>query len=320
MRRDTLVFTIAGHGARPRGRLHGGELGRRAPTGRGGHGTAGSPAAPAGATPPRLNPTRRRPWSLSPRGSPATSPSASSSQPLHGGRAVERGHPLVPGGARPQPVARRRDEPTSRLPRERGPAGRGPRRVRQGPAGGTPHTATPSTTADRAPPDGPGSDAGRAWEELLRRHPDDPQLQGLQGRIEQIRATAAPGSDPRDPQDPPSSSLAAPAAPRRPGGGRAFAAAPARPGHRLPRPGSGRPRTSSSTTYAGPTSPARGRSPPASRARGALLLRGLPDRPGPRWRAPPRAAWTSAPPPYQNRGVRPRPAAPAGRTGEPPCP
>jgi len=40
---------------------------------------------------------------------------------------------------------------------------------------------------------GRASDAVAAWEELLRRHPDDPQLQGLQGRIEQIRATAAPG-------------------------------------------------------------------------------------------------------------------------------
>jgi len=34
------------------------------------------------------------------------------------------------------------------------------------------------------------AEAAAAWEELLKRHPGDPQLQGLRGRIEQIRATA----------------------------------------------------------------------------------------------------------------------------------
>jgi tetratricopeptide (TPR) repeat protein len=37
---------------------------------------------------------------------------------------------------------------------------------------------------------GRAADAADAWEDLLKRHPDDPQLQGLRGRIEQIRATA----------------------------------------------------------------------------------------------------------------------------------
>ena len=37
---------------------------------------------------------------------------------------------------------------------------------------------------------GRAGEAAAAWEELLKRHPDDPQLQGLRGRIEQIRATA----------------------------------------------------------------------------------------------------------------------------------
>ena len=37
---------------------------------------------------------------------------------------------------------------------------------------------------------GRGKEAAAAWEELLKRHPADPQLQGLRGRIEQIRATA----------------------------------------------------------------------------------------------------------------------------------
>lgn len=37
---------------------------------------------------------------------------------------------------------------------------------------------------------GRAADAAAAWEELLKRHPEDPQLQGLRGRIEQIRATA----------------------------------------------------------------------------------------------------------------------------------
>jgi len=37
---------------------------------------------------------------------------------------------------------------------------------------------------------GRAADAAAAWEELLKRHPDDPQIQGLRGRIEQIRATA----------------------------------------------------------------------------------------------------------------------------------
>ena len=40
---------------------------------------------------------------------------------------------------------------------------------------------------------GRGNEAVAAWEELLKRHPDDPQLQGLRGRIEQIRATSAGG-------------------------------------------------------------------------------------------------------------------------------
>jgi cytochrome c-type biogenesis protein CcmH/NrfG len=40
---------------------------------------------------------------------------------------------------------------------------------------------------------GRAKDAAAAWEELLKRHPDDPQLQGLRGRIEQIRATAGAG-------------------------------------------------------------------------------------------------------------------------------
>jgi predicted Zn-dependent protease len=34
------------------------------------------------------------------------------------------------------------------------------------------------------------SEAADTWEELLRRHPDDPQLQRLRGRIEEIRAEA----------------------------------------------------------------------------------------------------------------------------------
>jgi cytochrome c-type biogenesis protein CcmH len=37
---------------------------------------------------------------------------------------------------------------------------------------------------------GRGAEAAAVWEELLKRHPADPQLQGLRGRIEQIRATA----------------------------------------------------------------------------------------------------------------------------------
>jgi cytochrome c-type biogenesis protein CcmH/NrfG len=37
---------------------------------------------------------------------------------------------------------------------------------------------------------GRGGEAAAAWEELLKRHPADPQLQGLPGRIEQIRAAA----------------------------------------------------------------------------------------------------------------------------------
>ena len=40
---------------------------------------------------------------------------------------------------------------------------------------------------------GRAKDAAAAWEELLERHPEDPQLQGLRGRIEQIRATAGAG-------------------------------------------------------------------------------------------------------------------------------
>ena len=38
---------------------------------------------------------------------------------------------------------------------------------------------------------GRAAEAAAAWEELLKRHPADPQLQGLRGRIEQIRATAS---------------------------------------------------------------------------------------------------------------------------------
>lgn len=41
---------------------------------------------------------------------------------------------------------------------------------------------------------GRAGEAVAAWEELLRRHPDDPQIQGLRGRIDQVRATALPGS------------------------------------------------------------------------------------------------------------------------------
>jgi len=37
---------------------------------------------------------------------------------------------------------------------------------------------------------GRGAEAAAVWEELLKRHPADPQLQGLRSRIEQIRATA----------------------------------------------------------------------------------------------------------------------------------
>ena len=40
---------------------------------------------------------------------------------------------------------------------------------------------------------GRGNEAAAAWEELLKHHPDDPQLQGLRGRIEQIRAASAGG-------------------------------------------------------------------------------------------------------------------------------
>jgi predicted Zn-dependent protease len=40
---------------------------------------------------------------------------------------------------------------------------------------------------------GRASEAVAAWEELLKRHPDDPQLQGLRRRIEQVRATPAGG-------------------------------------------------------------------------------------------------------------------------------
>jgi tetratricopeptide (TPR) repeat protein len=40
---------------------------------------------------------------------------------------------------------------------------------------------------------GRGNEAAAAWEELLKRHPDDPQIQGLRGRVEQIRATSAVG-------------------------------------------------------------------------------------------------------------------------------
>ena len=40
---------------------------------------------------------------------------------------------------------------------------------------------------------GRASEAVAAWEELLRRHPDDPQIQGLRVRIEQVRATSAGG-------------------------------------------------------------------------------------------------------------------------------
>jgi tetratricopeptide (TPR) repeat protein len=37
---------------------------------------------------------------------------------------------------------------------------------------------------------GRAADAAAAWEELLERHPDDPQLQGLRARVEQLRASA----------------------------------------------------------------------------------------------------------------------------------
>jgi tetratricopeptide (TPR) repeat protein len=37
---------------------------------------------------------------------------------------------------------------------------------------------------------GRAKEASATWEELLKRYPDDPQLQGLRGRIEQIRATS----------------------------------------------------------------------------------------------------------------------------------
>lgn len=40
---------------------------------------------------------------------------------------------------------------------------------------------------------GRAADAAAAWEELLKRHPDDPQIQGLRGRIEQVRAAAGSG-------------------------------------------------------------------------------------------------------------------------------
>ena len=40
---------------------------------------------------------------------------------------------------------------------------------------------------------GRGNEAVAAWEELLKHHPEDPQLQGLRGRIGQIRATAPAG-------------------------------------------------------------------------------------------------------------------------------
>ena len=40
---------------------------------------------------------------------------------------------------------------------------------------------------------GRAGEAAAAWEDLLKRHPGDPQIQGLRGRIEQIRATAGAG-------------------------------------------------------------------------------------------------------------------------------
>jgi cytochrome c-type biogenesis protein CcmH/NrfG len=36
-------------------------------------------------------------------------------------------------------------------------------------------------------------EAAAVWEDLLKRYPGDPQLQGLRGRVEQIRTTAGPG-------------------------------------------------------------------------------------------------------------------------------
>jgi tetratricopeptide (TPR) repeat protein len=39
---------------------------------------------------------------------------------------------------------------------------------------------------------GRAGEAVAAWEDLLRRHPDDPQLQGLRGRVEQMRAAPGP--------------------------------------------------------------------------------------------------------------------------------
>ena len=38
------------------------------------------------------------------------------------------------------------------------------------------------------------SEAAAAWEDLLARHPDDPQIQGLRARIEQVRTTAGSGT------------------------------------------------------------------------------------------------------------------------------
>ena len=40
---------------------------------------------------------------------------------------------------------------------------------------------------------GRAAEAAAVWEELLARHPSDPQIQGLRGRIGQIRATAGAG-------------------------------------------------------------------------------------------------------------------------------
>jgi cytochrome c-type biogenesis protein CcmH/NrfG len=41
---------------------------------------------------------------------------------------------------------------------------------------------------------GRSAEAADTWEELLKRHPDDPQLTRLRGRIQQIRATATTSS------------------------------------------------------------------------------------------------------------------------------
>jgi tetratricopeptide (TPR) repeat protein len=41
---------------------------------------------------------------------------------------------------------------------------------------------------------GRGEDAAAAWEEVLRRHPGDPQLRGLQAQIDTLRAASGTGT------------------------------------------------------------------------------------------------------------------------------